>query len=102
MRQAYYLLSCQLPDRRVDGEKKGLIAYAPHRQSLGMLEKGQHELTVCLYGNRFNSLGALHNAVDNYVWCGPDCHRTTGDAWTEEYRVRPVGIFSPVELQVKE
>jgi len=105
-KQEYYV---QIPEFKapvlsvsVDGEKKGLMAYAPHRQSLGVLEKGQHELTVCLYGNRFNSLGALHNAVDNYVWCGPDCHRTKGDAWTEEYRVRPVGIFSPVELQVKE
>ncbi len=103
--QEYYV---QIPEFKapvlsvsVDGKKKGLVAYAPHRQSLGVLAKGQHELVVCLYGNRFNSFGALHNSVENYAWCGPDSHRTKGDEWTEEYMVRPVGLMSAVKIQVK-
>lgn len=83
----------------VDGSRKGLIAYAPHRQKLGKLTKGSHELMICLYGNRFNGFGTLHNANDDFMWYGPDSFRTTGDDWTDSYRIRPVGILSAVELQ---
>ena len=101
----YYV---QIPDFKapvlsveIDGNKRGLIAYAPHRQTLGVLAAGQHELVICLYGNRFNGFGALHNAVENYAWCGPDSYRTTGSAWNENYMVRPAGIMSAVEIQEK-
>ena len=83
----------------VDGVKKGLIAYAPHRLQLGCLSPGQHEITICLYGNRFNGFGTLHNADDELVWYGPDSYRTTGDAWSDSYFVRPVGILSYLELK---
>lgn len=85
----------------VDGIKKGLIAYAPHRLCLGRLEKGEHELMICLYGNRFNGFGTLHNANDEYIWYGPDSFRTTGDEWTDSYLVRLVGILSAVEIERK-
>ena len=83
----------------VDGSRKGLMAYVPHRQKLGKLTKGSHELTICLYGNRFNGFGTLHNANDDFLWYGPDSFRTTGDDWTDSYRIRTVGIFSAVEIQ---
>lgn len=84
----------------VDGEKKGLIVWAPHRQKLGRLSKGLHRLTICLYGNRFNGFGTLHNANEKFVWYGPDSFRTAGDDWTEEYLVRKVGILSAVEIEI--
>ncbi len=83
----------------VDGGEKVLIAYAPHRGKLGKLRKGTHELKLCVYGNRFNGFGTLHNANDDFVWYGPDSFRTVGDDWTDCYRVRPVGIMSAVEIQ---
>lgn len=88
------LLSC-----RIDGGEKKLIAYAPHRQKLGKLKKGTHELVICVYGNRFNGFGTLHNANDDFVWYGPDSYRTENDDWTDSYRLRPVGILSAVEIQ---
>ena len=79
----------------LDGRKKGLIAYAPHCLALGKLSQGEHKLTILLYGNRFNAFGTLHNADKNFVWYGPDSYRTHGDAWTDCYMVRPVGMDAP-------
>lgn len=86
----------------MDEKKAGVIAYAPHRLSLGRLEKGEHELTVCLYGNRFNGFGTLHNANGEYTWYGNDSYRTQGDEWTDSYLVRPVGIRSHILLKRRE
>lgn len=83
----------------LDGEKRGLIAYAPNRLNLGKMCKGWHELKILLYGNRFNGFGTLHNANENYVWYGPDSYRTEGDDWTDCYLVRPVGIMAAVEVE---
>lgn len=85
----------------VDGEKKGKIAYAPHRLNIGKLRKGLHNLTVCVYGNRYNGFGTLHNANDCYQWYGPNSFRTTGDDWTDDYRIKSVGIMSKIEIQVE-
>lgn len=85
-----------------DGEKKGLIAYAPRRLELGRLEAGAHELQIRIYGNRFNGFGTLHNSNENYTWYGPDSYRTVGDDWTDCYQVRPVGIMAAVEIECAE
>lgn len=85
----------------VDGQQKGIMAYAPHRISLGILEKGKHKLNVLLYGNRFNGFGTLHNANENYVWWGPNSYRTTGDDWTDAYMLKKVGIMDAIEIECK-
>lgn len=85
----------------VDGVMQGHIAYAPHQLVTQQLCKGRHSLRLCLYGNRFNGFGTLHNCNKDYVWYGPDSYRTTTDQWTESYEVRPVGILSRVELFAK-
>lgn len=82
----------------LDGKKMGLIAYAPNRLCLGQIAPGEHELTIRLYGNRFNGFGTLHNANDDYRWYGPDSYRTTGDDWTDCYQLRPMGLMAAVEL----
>ena len=87
---------------QADGGETRRIAYAPHRASLGTLEKGTHDLTVRLYGNRFNAFGTLHNCSPNYTWYGPDSFRTTGENWSEDYCLRPVGILGAVEIQKKQ
>ncbi len=83
----------------VDGKERGLIAYAPHRLSLGRLACGRHEVKVRLYGNRFNGFGMLHNANENYVWYGNGSYRTTGKEWTDDYMLRAVGIMSGIEIE---
>lgn len=83
----------------VDGERRELIAYSPHRVSLGRLKKGIHEIKITLYGNRFNSFGMLHNANENYTWYGNGSYRTTGDEWTDDYMLRSVGIMSEIVIE---
>lgn len=85
-----------------DDREGSLVAFSPHRASLGVMEKGKHTIHICLYGNRFNGFGTLHNANTNYTWYGPDSFRTTGENWTDGYCLRPVGIMTPPEIQKKE
>lgn len=83
----------------VDGRKAGMIAFAPRRLELGRLNAGEHELKICLYGNRFNGFGTLHNANENFTWYGPDSYRTAGDDWTDCYLVRPAGLMGAVLIE---
>lgn len=82
----------------VDGEAKGIIAYAPHKLSVGALAKGDHKVEIVMYGNRFNGFGTLHNANDEFRWYGPDSYRTSGSQWTDSYLFHPMGILSAVKL----
>lgn len=82
----------------LDGESRGLIAFAPHTLDLGLVEKGAHKLEIQAFGNRFNGFGTLHNCNDQYKWYGPDSYRTTGSEWSEEWCVRPFGVMNVVEI----
>ncbi len=84
----------------LDGESKGMIAYAPHKLSLGAVVRGEHKLDLVMYGNRFNGFGTLHNANDEFRWYGPDSYRTSGSQWTDEYRFHQIGILSAVRLHL--
>lgn len=86
----------------VDGVRQGLIAYSPHQLSLGVLQPGEHMLGIKMYGNRHNCFGPIHNANENYTWWGPDSFRTKGEIWTDGYCLRPVGIFSGIEIICKD
>ena len=55
-------------DLYLDGEEKSLVAYAPHKGSLGSVRKGLHKVRIELYGNRFNGFGTLHNSNDEFQW----------------------------------
>lgn len=81
----------------IDGERIGIIAFAPHRLCLPELPVGSHVMELTVMGNRFNTFGALHNANDEFEWPGPYSYRTEGNEWTAGYQTRPVGILnSPV------
>lgn len=82
----------------VDGEEKCLVAYAPHKGSLGSLKAGLHKVEIELYGNRFNGFGTLHNANDEYKWYGPDSYRTKKSEWSDAYQLRKNGILSPINV----
>lgn len=84
----------------LDGESKGIIAYAPHKLSLGEVTQGSHKLDIVMYGNRFNGFGTLHNANDEFRWYGPDSYRTSGSQWTDSYLFHDMGILSSVKLHL--
>ncbi len=87
----------------LDGEDKGALFLAPYRKSLGHVKQGRHEMKLCLYGNRMNSFGAVHNADAAETWYGPNLWRTQGSKWSYEYQLSEMGILtSPVWWLQKE
>ena len=76
----------------VDGERKGLIAFPPHTVKVDMAD-GEHKIDLTLFGNRFNTFGALHN-VDKFRWAGPGSWRSKGNYFTYEHLVRETGILT--------
>lgn len=87
----------------VDGIKQGKIVYAPYDLITKPLKKGKHVVTFTLFGNRHNCFSALHNAELDLGWLGPNMYTTTGDRFTYQYELKPMGILgSPVISLVKE
>lgn len=85
----------------VDGYEKGKIAFAPYTLELGKLSKGKHTIDITAYGNRINAFGTIHNCDETYFWFGPDAWRTTGNQWSYEYRLKPMGIPISPKLIIK-
>ena len=77
----------------LDGQDAGYIVYPPYRLTLEAAP-GKHELALTVLGHRENAFGPLHKADDADVWIGPNAWRTTGDRWTDSYRVAPLGLRS--------
>ncbi len=86
----------------IDGVKqKRNIIQAPFTFELSEMEKGEHEITLILYGNRYNTFSHLHdsNAADEYR-SFPLLWRTEGEQWSYEYQLRTMGIIEIPELYV--
>ena len=80
----------------VDGKSQGNIFIMPYSIRVPNVKKGKHLVEFKLYGNRFNTFGALHNCGDN-DWAGPEYWYTRDSEWCYEYNVRTTGILkSPV------
>jgi hypothetical protein len=77
----------------VDGEIKQKVAFAPYIADLGVLEKGSHVVAITSYGNRINAFGPLHCSDYTMGWVGPNAWRTSGNAWSYEYRLKQTGIL---------
>ncbi len=83
----------------IDGCRVANISLPPFKAEKE-LEAGAHEISVTLYGNRFNSFGQLH--CTNFAgWLGPEKWRTKGDEWTYGYNLRPVGIMTEPKITIK-
>ncbi len=83
----------------LDGHRLGPIAFPPFQIELGRLETGRHALDITAYGSRVNAFGAVHNSDERWTWFGPNAWRTTGDAWANEYQLKPAGLLTaPVIL----
>ncbi len=78
----------------VDAQEERPLAFAPYRMRFDGLTPGPHTLHITLYGNRHNGFGPLHNADETLKWIGPNCWRSKGAAWCEEYRLKPLGILT--------
>lgn len=83
----------------LDGERQGVIAISPYAVTTKPLTPGTHLLDVTVYGNRFNTFGALHN-VDSGddVYCSPNFWRSTGSLWAYEYQLRSTGPLKSPDI----
>lgn len=77
----------------LDGQDAGYIIYPPYTLALNATP-GKHEVALTVLGHRENAFGPLHKADNADVWIGPDAWRTTGDRWTDNYRLAPLGLRS--------
>ncbi len=78
----------------LDGVPCGRIVTAPYTCTVEAVSAGEHTLTLTLYGNRYNTFGALHNLNTRDGWYGFMYWRSEGDAWCYEYRPRETGILA--------
>lgn len=101
-RQAQYLEATQFNQPVLgvdaDSERKGVIAIAPYRVSLGNLSEGDHSVDITAFGNRINTFGQIHNSHIAERWYGPHAWRSEGYKWTYEYRLWPCGILTAPRL----
>lgn len=86
----------------IDGEKAGVIAYAPYTLVVKNVKAGKHVIGFTLFGNRYNTFGALHNEDTANIWYGPGTWRTSGDAWCYEYKPKDTGIMASPVIQIFE
>lgn len=77
----------------VDGNERGIVAFAPYTVDLGELGKGEHSIDILCCGNRYNAFGALHNSDPSEKWHGPNSWRTEGKKWSYEYQLRKMGVL---------
>jgi hypothetical protein len=90
----------QLLRIKVDGRDRGIIAYSPYRLRVTGLADGPHRIELVYFGSRINTFGQLHaNVRDPGFWWGPNSWRTTGAAWTYEYRFWPQGVLKSPEIE---
>ena len=84
----------------MDAERQGLIAISPYAVTTQIAKPGEHELALTVYGNRYNTFGALHNTLQGAdLHCTPNAWRTTGSLWAYEYQLRPTGPLKAPEIE---
>lgn len=86
----------------LDGDQSRYIAYAPYRATFENVKRGKHILSFELFGNRYNTLSALHATVSEmfHLYNGPAYWRTEGDAFSYEYNFKRVGIMKAPTVRV--
>ena len=79
--------------------QKSYIIYPPYCTVLEGLSPGQHTLQLTLLGHRGNCFGPVHMADTLEPGSHPRTWHTTGEKWTDSYRLTPIGIKSPPKIE---
>ena len=82
----------------VDGDDKGVLAYAPYRLGFEVSEGGEHAIDVKAFGCRVNTFGQVHHADKTIRWWGPGSWRSEGVEWTYEYSLWAQGVIKSPEI----
>ncbi len=82
----------------LDGAPAGEIIFDPYTLRLRSVRSGPHDIALTLYGNRVNTFGPLHNAMQPLKWVGPEAFRPTA-YFTYDYMWKETGILKKPELK---
>jgi hypothetical protein len=87
----------------LDGKDQGRICFSPFTLDIKDVKKGNHKLTLTLFGTRYNTFSALHNlnADKKRIYIGPDYWRSENEAWDYGYHTRPMGILATPTIKIK-
>jgi hypothetical protein len=77
----------------IDGGDEAFLTLPPNRYTTEV-KAGRHRLDLLLFGNRANCFGQVHLCDSQMTWLDPASYRTTGSAWSDEYRLKPLGILT--------
>lgn len=79
----------------MDGADYGLCYKDPYEIRIGSVAAGVHHFTFLLYGNRYNTFGALHfSRAAEKIGALPAMWNPKGADYRKEYQLRPFGILS--------
>lgn len=83
----------------LDGVDAGRIIYPPYRLKLENTGAGKHRIDITLYTHRSNCFSAVHLSDIKHQWHGPNAWRSSGDSWSYEYNLLPVGLLTAPEIE---
>ncbi|MBE7048303.1 MAG: hypothetical protein E7393_02895 [Ruminococcaceae bacterium] len=87
----------------IDGNDEGVIAFDPYTLTTKTIKAGEHTCSITVFGNRYNTLGALHVTATELHSGGPFSWRTDGYDWCYEYNnLKETGLLSApiIELEM--
>lgn len=84
---------------KADGKDIGIVAFAPYAVETDKLKPGKHTFEFTLYGNRFNTFGAVHTPTIHH-WAGGNLWYTQNDEFCYDYALRPTGILSSPVIKI--
>lgn len=84
---------------KADGKDIGIVAFAPYAVETDKLKPGKHTFEFTLYGNRFNTFGAVHTPTIHH-WAGGNLWYTQNDEFCYDYALRPMGILSSPVIKI--
>lgn len=84
----------------IDKKPVGVIAYAPYKIIAENVKAGKHTIEFTLFGNRYNTFAALHNANTANTWHGPTAWRSKDDSWCYEYKLKDTGIMASPIIEI--
>ena len=76
------------------------IISSPYEVILPESDAKKREITVTLYGTRYNTFGTLHNCdeTNSLKKSHPNSWRVEGNIWSDEYQIKPFGILKSPEI----
>ena len=91
---------CELVKVFLDGEYRGDVILPPYTVTVPNVGAGEHKLELVAVGNRHNTFGSLHWAIEDPYY-GPMHWHKTGDAFSLEYRLKDFGIMKRPALTLE-